>query len=918
MPTPSLAAHHDLLHAPDRDDYRHFVPTTSQLSTLIPTSTPSRPSAMARRSSADIYASVPTSDSTYPPIRSVNPRSPDISPPSTGYSSHDYEITSDPMSPPPPFAEEHASYPTRRSDSQQTFGSDYSSSEPYRLRGGTNASAWDARIDDGYDSTPHGSSANLNAMAYRNVANRGDSYRDKEEDDQEGQHVPTLKNRLAAAGAGGAGAGAGAGKAGWWARQTPRARKLLLLGLLAAIIVVAVVVAVPSAVVSSRNKNNTASNKDSQTNDGTQAGIPTSANPVDWKDAAVGGNGSTVYIEGGGSFTYNNSFGGYWVSIPFNDTARPQRDVPALNEEWDYEANLINGVNIGGWLVLEPFIVPGMFEPFNSDSDSPTAVNNAIDEWTLSEQLGSNLTAAMTEHYETFITEQDFAQIAGAGLNWVRIPIGWWAVETWDGEPFLAGVAWTYFLKAVEWARKYGLRINLDLHAVPGSQNGYNHSGKQGTINFLNGVMGVANAQRTLNYIRTLTEFISQPEYKNVVPMFSVLNEPYAATIGVDVLRHFYIETYNQMRAIGGTGTGNGPFLTFHDGFVDMATNVSSGGWDGFLNGWDRVALDSHRYLCFSEPNDWSLSYQAGLPCNYWAENMNISTNTFGVTIGGEWSLAINDCGKWLNNVGNGQRYNGTYYVPGNTTAPEYAGVGSCEPWNDWPSWSDATKAGLKMVAEAHMDALRHWFFWTWKTGYSTQLGMIANPMWNYQLGLEQGWVPTNPRTAIGVCPGLASSNELAYTSMPAPTLSAWMTGGSGAGTILDEDMYTSFSAWPPASVGVAATPASFLPTYTPTGSVITMSAPAEPTSFPSGYASSSINVGNGWEQSTDTAGWYTPVAGCTYPDPWSGVAATIPTAACTGSAAAARMKREAKRTASSTALTSPTPPPKPAATRRA
>lgn len=25
-------------------------------------------------------------------------------------------------------------------------------------------------------------------------------------------------------------------------------------------------------------------------------------------------------------------------------------------------------------------------------------------------------------------------------------------------------------LKAVEWARKYGLRINLDLHSVPGSQ----------------------------------------------------------------------------------------------------------------------------------------------------------------------------------------------------------------------------------------------------------------------------------------------------------------------------------------------------------------------------------------------------------------------------------------------------------------
>jgi hypothetical protein len=49
--------------------------------------------------------------------------------------------------------------------------------------------------------------------------------------------------------------------------------------------------------------------------------------------------------------------------------------------------------------------------------------------------------------------------------------------------------------------------------------------------------MGYANAQRTLNYIRIITEFISQPEWKNVVPMFSILNEPIVSTIGQDTLR---------------------------------------------------------------------------------------------------------------------------------------------------------------------------------------------------------------------------------------------------------------------------------------------------------------------------------------------------------------------------------------------
>jgi hypothetical protein len=47
--------------------------------------------------------------------------------------------------------------------------------------------------------------------------------------------------------------------------------------------------------------------------------------------------------------------------------------------------------------------------------------------------------------------------------------------------------------------------------------SGYNHSGKHGQISFLNGIMGVANAQRSLDYIRIFAEFISQPEYANVV-----------------------------------------------------------------------------------------------------------------------------------------------------------------------------------------------------------------------------------------------------------------------------------------------------------------------------------------------------------------------------------------------------------------
>jgi len=115
--------------------------------------------------------------------------------------------------------------------------------------------------------------------------------------------------------------------------------------------------------------------------------------------------------------------------------------------------------------VTEPFIAPGLYQPYADET--PLTV---VDEFTLSARYvkeggAANLEAKMRQHYETFITEEDFAMIAAAGLNWVRMPFGFWAIETYEDEPYLEGIAWEYIQRAIGWARKYGIRINLDLHA---------------------------------------------------------------------------------------------------------------------------------------------------------------------------------------------------------------------------------------------------------------------------------------------------------------------------------------------------------------------------------------------------------------------------------------------------------------------
>ena len=68
------------------------------------------------------------------------------------------------------------------------------------------------------------------------------------------------------------------------------------------------------------------------------------------------------------------------------------------------------------------------------------------------------------------------------------------------------------------------------------------------------------------------------------------------------------------------------------------------------------------------------------------------------MTMAGEFSNGVNDCG---------------YFVEGAGLAPKAAG--NCTMWQDWESWTDDTKAGLMAFTMASMDALSDWFFWTWK-----------------------------------------------------------------------------------------------------------------------------------------------------------------------------------------------------------
>ncbi|KAF8350820.1 exo-beta-1,3-glucanase [Amanita rubescens] len=636
-------------------------------------------------------------------------------------------------------------------------------------------------------------------------------------------------------------------------------RGILVLVVLTALILVIAAVIIPVYFTVIKPKTDTGSRSGSSSSTKTaQGATPTQVAIV------TGGDGSTVTMNDGTTFTYNNKFGGYWYfdeNDPFNNGARAQSWTPALNETFNYGTDKIRGVNIGGWLNTEPFMqvstqlsvpirnhlffrTPALFEPFAN------AANPAIDEWTLSANLAANgqLQSQLVKHYQTFITEQDFAEIAASGLNFVRIALPYWAIEVRAGEPFLPQVSWTYFLKGIQWARKYGLRINLDFHALPGSQNGWNHSGRYGTINVLNGPMGFANAQRSLDYIRILAEFISQPQYRDVVTLFGIVNEPAGNIMGHDVLASFYLEAYNIVRKASGTGTGMGPYISIHDGFTARAQ------WFNFLPNGDRLAIDSHPYVCFGAQSAGPIETFEPLPCQLWAQQVNQSMAGFGLTTAGEFSNAVNDCGLYVNGVNLGSRFEGTY--PG---FPDP--VGDCAPWLKWENWDQDLKAGIMKFALASMDALQNYFFWTWKIGNSTATGTVQAPAWSYQLGLQNGWMPLDPRQADGAC-----GNTDPWT----PPLQPWQTGGAGAGNIPAAALNN--YPWPPPYIANAP-PINQLPAYKPIGPVPTL----PPPTFTSVGSTQTANSGNGWNNPADQAEMYVEIPGCQYLDPWCGPNAEPP-----------------------------------------
>ncbi|KAF2465307.1 glycoside hydrolase [Lindgomyces ingoldianus] len=397
------------------------------------------------------------------------------------------------------------------------------------------------------------------------------------------------------------------------------------------------------------------------------------------------------------------NFGGFVVGaislLALRSTAAPSgvmsytRRAPLFN----YDGENVRGVNLGGWFVLEPWITPSMFEG-----------NGAVDEYTLTQELGKDAAhSKLSQHWNSWITQDDFNQIAGAGLNHVRIPIGYWSIIPIDGEPYVQG-AYDMLGKALDWAEGAGLKVMIDLHGAPGSQNGFDNSGRYGSIQWTQG----DSVQHTLNVLNKIRDdHASHP----AVSAIQLLNEPMGYSLNMDIVRQFYMDGWGNLK---NSNVG----IVFHDAFQGV---TSWGSWGAGM--WNLI-LDTHHYEIFDtgavamSPND-----HIKTACSF--GNDMASTGKW--TIAGEWTGGITDCAKWLNGKNKGARYDGTF--EGSSKVGDCTGKST----GTAAALSGDDKYNIGRFIEAQLDAFEKatgWIFWTWKTE--------GAPEWDMQDLLANGLFP--------------------------------------------------------------------------------------------------------------------------------------------------------------------------------
>ena len=217
-------------------------------------------------------------------------------------------------------------------------------------------------------------------------------------------------------------------------------------------------------------------------------------------------------------------------------------------------------VNLGGWFIPEKWMSPSLFAGTNANDLASL----------LSTPSGKKRYKA---HLKSWITNADFAWLAAHGITLVRLPIGYWALEV-DG---IFPATKRELNEVFRMAEHHGIKIQLDLHALKGSQNGHDHSGKKGSVEW------EEYETESLALLEALAlRYRDSPSLWGI----EIINEP--TVFGhYWALRRYYNRAY---RTLSRT-LRPGQYTVFQDGFMPLLFMGTLRG-----NSTHPIAMDTHLY----------------------------------------------------------------------------------------------------------------------------------------------------------------------------------------------------------------------------------------------------------------------------------------------------------------------------------
>ncbi|EEY20762.1 endo-beta-1,6-glucanase [Verticillium alfalfae VaMs.102] len=347
-----------------------------------------------------------------------------------------------------------------------------------------------------------------------------------------------------------------------------------------------------------------------------------------------------------------------------------ERPEGTLNKKWLPGSGKIRGVNLGSLFVFEPWIANSAWTGLGCE-DSPDRGS----EFDCVSKLGQEQAdAAFQGHWGSFITESDLDEMKRYGINTIRIPLGYWLDRSLvdSSENFPQG-AEEYLVRICGWATARGLYIILD----PGFYNEYNYG-------------------RGVKFLQYLTKLAHErPEMENV-GMIEVLNEPVPLGSAIrQVERDLNVSPDDQ----------------FH--IQMMGTGWGAGNPVEFLSDTQLTAFDDHRYLKWANRDEVPLSHESFISTSC---SDNLSRDSAGPTIIGEWSLSVPDDVQWS------------------------------DGWHP-ESQKDFYRKWFAAQIHSYETRAEGWVFWTWKT----QLGDYR---WGYKDAVPAGVIPEDIDEALnsGVC----------------------------------------------------------------------------------------------------------------------------------------------------------------------